>query len=123
MNDPIRTPTKPPDEVDPASPSGAPPFSIREFLRSREALLVHYSTLMTNHPNLVFPHDLRNAMTMKSDPLSFCTIQAGDVGPYQVRGMDPADANAPGSIGIIVDIPSDDCVITVGTGDDGTSCK
>jgi hypothetical protein len=78
---------------------------------------------MTNHPNLVFPHDLRNAMTMKSDPLSFCTIQAGDVGPYQVRGMDPADANAPGCIGIIVDIPSDDCVITVGTGDDGTSCN
>jgi hypothetical protein len=123
MNESTQTPTKPPDNVDPASPSEVPPFSTREFLRSREALLVHFSTLMTNHPDLVFPHDLRNAMTMKSDPLSFSTIQAGDVGPYQVPGMDPADANAPGSIGIIVDIPSDDCVITVGTGDDGTSCN
>jgi hypothetical protein len=37
--------------------------------------------------------------------------------------MDPADANAAGSIGIVVDIPSDDCVITVGANDDGTSCN
>jgi hypothetical protein len=121
MNDPTQTPANPPDNVDPAISSEAPSFSIREFLRSREALLVHFSTLMTNHPELAFPHDLRNAMTMKSDPLSFSTIQAGDVGPYQVPGMDPADANAPGSIGIVVDILSDDCVVTVGTGDDGTS--
>jgi hypothetical protein len=71
----------------------------------------------------VFPHDLRNAIKLSDRPLSFSTILAGDVGPYQVPGMDPADANAAGSIGIIVDIPSDDCVVTVGTGDDGTSCN
>jgi hypothetical protein len=25
---------------------------------------------MSNHPDLVFPHDLRNAMTLSSDPLT-----------------------------------------------------
>ncbi len=123
MQDPTQTSTNLPDEVDPTSPPETPPFSIREFLRGRQALLVHFSTLMSNHPDLVFPHDLRNAMTLSSDPLSFSTIQAGDVGPHQVPGMDPADANAAGSIGIIVDIPSDDCVVTVGANDDGTSCN
>jgi hypothetical protein len=121
MQDPTQTSTNLPDEVDPTSPPETPPFSIRDFLRVREALLVHFSTLMSNHPDLVFPHDLRNAMALRGEPLSFSTIQAGDVGPYQVPGMDPADANAAGSIGIIVDIPSDDCVVTVGVHDDGTS--
>lgn len=54
-------------------------------------------------------------------PLSFSTIMAGDVGPYQDPDIDPADANAGGSIGIIVDIHSNDCVVTVGPNDDGTS--
>jgi hypothetical protein len=98
-------------------------FSIRNFLREREALLVHFSTLMSNHPDLVFPDDLRNAITLRDKPLSFSTIRADDVGPYQIPNMHPADANAAGSIGIIVDIPSDDCVITVGANDDGTSCN
>jgi hypothetical protein len=124
MNDhPTQTPNMPPDQPVQASRPAEPAFSIRDFLGEREALLVHFSTLMSNHPDLVFPHDLRNAMTLSDVPLSFSTIQASDVGPYQVPGMDPADANAPGSIGIIVDIPPDDCVITVGTGDDGTSCN
>lgn len=123
MQDPTQTPTSLPDEVDPTSPPETPPFSIREFLRGRQALLVHFSTLMSNHHDLVFPQDLRNAMTLRSEPLSFSTIQAGDVGPHQVPGRDPADANAGGSIGIIVDIHSDDCVVTVGANDDGTSCN
>jgi hypothetical protein len=35
--------------------------------------------------------------------------------------MDLAGANAGGSIGIIVDIPSNDCVLSVGAHDSGTS--
>jgi hypothetical protein len=62
-------------------------------------------------------------MTLSDVPLSFSTIQAGDVGPYHDGNMDLAAANAGGSIGIIVDIPSDDCVVTVGAIDDGTSCN
>lgn len=98
-----------------------PEFSIRDFLRSRAALLVHFSTLMSNHPDVLFPEDLRNAATLANVPLSFSTIMASDVGPHQRTDMDPADANAGGSIGIIVDIPSNDCVVTVGASDDGTS--
>jgi hypothetical protein len=123
MNEPTQTPTNPSNQTDPTSPLEDRTFSIRDFLRERRALLVHFSTLMSNHPDLVFPHDLRNAMTMRSDPLSFSTIQVTDVGPYQDPNVDPADANAAGSIGIIVDIHSDDCVITVGANDDGTSCN
>jgi hypothetical protein len=106
------TETTPPDQTD---------FSIRSFLRERQALLVHFSTLMSNHPGLVFPDDLRQAAGLADVPLSFSTIMAGDVGPYQRPDMHPADANAGGSIGIIVDIPSNDSVVTVGANDDGTS--
>ncbi|WLA63799.1 hypothetical protein [Bradyrhizobium diazoefficiens] len=104
--------TTPPDQTE---------FSIRAFLREREALLVHFSTLMSNHPHLLFPEDLRQAAGLAGVPLSFSTIMAGDVGPYQDPDIDPADANAGGSIGIIVDIHSNDCVVTVGPNDDGTS--
>jgi hypothetical protein len=102
-------------------PSDQTDFSIRSFLRERQALLVHFSTLMSNHPGVVFPDDLRQAAGLADVPLSFSTIMAGDVGPYQRPDMDPADANAGGSIGIIVDIPSNDSVVTVGANDDGTS--
>jgi hypothetical protein len=78
---------------------------------------------MSSHPDLLFPEDLRIAAKLADEPLAFSTIQAGDIGPHQAPGMDPADANAGGSIGIIVNIPSNDCVVTVGSGDDGTSCN
>ncbi|MGY3618078.1 hypothetical protein [Bradyrhizobium sp. USDA 10063] len=112
MNTQDTTETTPPSQTD---------FSIRSFLRERQALLVHFSTLMSNHPGLVFPDDLRQAAGLADVPLSFSTIMAGDVGPYQHPDMHPADANAGGSIGIIVDIPSNDSVVTVGANDDGTS--
>lgn len=112
MNTQDTTEITPPDQTD---------FSIRSFLRERQALLVHFSTLMSNHPALVFPDDLRQAAGLADVPLSFSTIMAGDVGPYQRDDMHPADANAGGSIGIIVDIPSNDSVVTVGANDDGTS--
>jgi hypothetical protein len=71
--------------------------------------------------DLLFPNDLRNALGLTNVPLSFSAIQANDIGPHQKQGMHPADANAGGSIGIIVDVPSEGCVITVGPDDGGTS--
>jgi hypothetical protein len=112
MNTHDTTETTPLDQTD---------FSIRSFLRERQAILVHFSTLMSNHPGLVFPDDLRQAAGLADVPLSFSTIMARDVGPYQRPDMHPADANAGGSIGIIGDIPSNDSVVTVGANDDGTS--
>jgi hypothetical protein len=94
-------------------------FSVREFLVQREALLVHFSTPMSNHRELFFPEDLRTAARLKGNALCFSTIQAGDAGPHQDPNVDPADANAGGSIGIIVDIASNDCVTAVSAGDGG----
>ncbi len=48
-------------------------FSIRDFLRQRQALLIHFSTVM-GREEFVFPDDLRNAMTLVDTPLSFSTI-------------------------------------------------
>jgi hypothetical protein len=62
-------------------------FSPREFLRQRQALLVHFSTIMATRMDLVFPQDLRQAMSLSGAPLSFSTIQMGDTNPYmQGRG-------------------------------------
>jgi hypothetical protein len=94
-------------------------FSVRCFLREREALLVHFSTPMSRHDYL-FPNDLRNAMTLINKRISFSTIQKNDVGPFGRQGMAPADANGCGSVGIIVDVDDADSVVTVGAGDDGT---
>lgn len=95
------------------------PFSVREFLHEREALLVHFSTPMTRHEDLLFPYDLQKAMQLTDVPLSFSTIQSQDRGPYH-PGVTFEEANAVGSVGIIVDIQDDDCVLTVGQSDDGT---
>jgi hypothetical protein len=98
-----------------------PDFSIREFLAQREALLVHFSTPMSNHREIYFPQDLRIAAKLRGKALFFSTIQAGDVGPHQDPNMDSIDANAGGSIGLIVDIASNDCVTAVGPSDGGGS--
>jgi hypothetical protein len=92
-------------------------FSIRQFLRNKKALLIHFNTPMSEHPD-GFPLDLRNAIGLKGIPLSFSTIQATDKGPSQVPV--PADANSGGSVGLIVDIKDAGSVVTVGPGDDGT---
>jgi hypothetical protein len=99
--------------------SSPPEFSIREFLREREALLVHFSTPMSNHREIYFPDDLRTAARIQGKGLFFSTIQANDIGPHQDPAMEPGDANAGGSIGLIVDIPSNDCVTAVGPHDGG----
>jgi hypothetical protein len=97
--------------------NAATPFSVRAFLRSREALLVHFNTPMSlNHPT-GFPNDLHSAKTL-AGPLSFSTIQVGDRGPWQ--GGHPADANAGGSVGLIVDVNDSDSVLTVASGDSGS---
>jgi len=99
--------------------SSLAPFSVRSFLRQREALLVHFNTPMsTKHPTC-FPADLRDAKENSHLELSFSTIQAGDLGPYQVAN--PGDANAGGSVGIIVDIKDIDSVTSVYWEDSGSS--
>jgi hypothetical protein len=57
-------------------------FSPRAFLRSRQAVLVHFSTVMAERLDLVFPEDLQQAIRLKGAPLSFSTIQAGDTNPH-----------------------------------------
>lgn len=91
-------------------------FSVRQFLRERQALLVHLNTPMSDHAT-GFPDDLRQAATLKDVPLSFSTIQVSDHGPHHVPLR---EANAGGSVGMVVDIRDFDSVVTVGAGDDGT---
>ena len=93
-------------------------FSVRSFLKEREALLVHFSTAYSVHPDVSYPDDLRRAARLRDEVLSFSTILKGDVGPYQ-GDVHPEDANAQGSIGLVVDITGDDCVTSVGAGDFG----
>ncbi|MEJ1962946.1 MAG: hypothetical protein WDO56_15915 [Gammaproteobacteria bacterium] len=74
---------------------------------------------MTRH-DFLFPEDLRNAIALRDTPLSFSMICQADVGPWTVPEMHPSDANAGGSVGIVVDVQDHDSVLTVGPDDDGT---
>jgi hypothetical protein len=93
-------------------------FSVRDFLREREALLVHFSTPNTLHRDLFFPDDLKQAASLQDETLSFSTVLRTDVGPYQ-GDVHPEDSNAQGSIGVVVDIATNDCVTAVASGDYG----
>ena len=93
-------------------------FSVRDFLRDREALLVHFSTPYTSHPDLSFPDDLKRGATLQNETLSFSTVLKDDRGPYQ-GDVHPEDANAQGCIGLVVDIAGNDCVTAVAAGDYG----
>src|SRR5262245_10058820 len=95
-------------------------FSVREFLRERKALLVHFSTVMARRRDLLFPEDLDRATRLHEVPLSFSTILQTDIGPNDPKVEQPALANAPGTVGIVVDVESDGDVLTVGPSDDGT---
>ncbi len=91
-------------------------FSPREFLRSRQAVLVHFSTVMTSRPELTFPDDMRQAMGLTGIPLAFSTIQRGDTNPFgSGRG------GAEGSVGIIVDIGPATVIHSASPGDSGSS--
>jgi hypothetical protein len=95
-------------------------FSVRQFLSSREALLVHFNTPMTRHLK-GFPHDLRDARQLVGTPIAFSTIQVNDKGPGQVQN--PADANAVGSVGLIVDIQDAGSVLSVAPTDIGSNSR
>jgi hypothetical protein len=91
-------------------------FSPRAFLRSRQAVLVHFSTVMAGRPDLLFPEDLRQAITLKGAPLSFSTIQDGDTNPHMAgRG------GAEGSVGLLIDLGPSTLIDSVSPGDSGSS--
>ena len=94
--------------------------SPREFLRKREALVVHFSS-PTSRQDFGFPEDLQKAIELGTSgaALSFSTIIAGDRGPTQVRPVDKA--NATGSVGIVVDIAETGSVQAVGALDAGST--
>jgi hypothetical protein len=96
------------------------PFSVRQFLSEREALVVHFSTPMRQDQSLRFPDDLIRAQTLGEKGLCCSTIQAGDVGPGQ-PGIDPANANAVGCVGIILDVNDQNSVCAVHPSDCATS--
>lgn len=101
------------------SPQTTAPFSIRTFLRAQQALLVHFNTPMsTQHPT-GFPNDLVDAKGLAGCRLSFSTIHKNDRGPWQ--GGNPADANAGGSIGLVVDVKDAGSVISVDWTDSGSN--
>lgn len=92
-------------------------FSPRTFLRDRQAVLVHFSTVMTRHPDLTFPHDLLRAMTLKDIPLAFSNIQTGDTNPFVEGGRGGAE----GSIGMLVDIGPSTQIMSVSPSDSGSN--
>jgi hypothetical protein len=94
----------------------AAPFSPREFLQCRNAVLVHFSTLMTRHPELIFPQDLHNAIALKGVALSFSTILMGDT--FRMAG---GRGGAEGSVGIIADIGPHTSILAVGPSDIGSN--
>lgn len=92
------------------------PFSPRSFLRDRQAVLVHFSTVMARRPELTFPDDLRRAATLRGVPLAFSTIQRGDTNPDGAgRG------GAEGSVGMLVDIGPGTVVQSVSHQDCGSN--
>ena len=69
---------------------------IQGFLASKQALLVHFSTVMARRDDLLFPNDLERAATLSEVAPSFSTIQKGDTPPGCGKG------GAEGSVGIVV---------------------
>lgn len=94
-------------------------FSIREFLREREALLCHFSSPMRACRSIIFPDDLTKAMELKEKLVCFSTILAGDIGPSQLHKSANRE-NAAGSVGIIVEIDDKDSVEAVDNCDCGS---
>lgn len=92
-------------------------FSRRSFLRDRQAILVHFSTVMTRHPDLTFPRDLLRAMSLKAIPLAFSSIQTGDTNPFVEGGRGGAE----GSLGMLVDIGPTTQIKSVSPSDSGSN--
>lgn len=105
-------------ETDEKEPAAA--FSVRTFLSEREALVVHFSTPMRYDDSLRFPDDLIRARTLGEKGLCCSTILASDWGPGE-PSRDPANANAVGCVGIILDVRDEGSVCAVHPSDCGTS--
>ena len=82
---------------------------------SRNAVLVHFSTVMTTQPDLTFPHDLQQTMTLTGKQLSFSTVLIGDTNPFVLGGRGGAE----GSVGMIVDIGPRTSILSVWPRDSG----
>src|SRR5260370_21234059 len=88
-------------------------FAVRQFLGNRRALLIHSNTPQSDEERpMGFPDDLRNAMNLRGVELSFVTIQASDRGPDPAM-VAPGQANADGSVGMIVDVSEADSLSSV----------
>lgn len=83
----------------------------RKVLCDEQALLVHFSTVMADRQDLLFPRDLQRAMELVDVDLSFSTILVGD----SFRN------GAEGTIGMLVDIAETTAVRSVYHGDSGSS--
>lgn len=93
------------------------PDEIRDFLIAREAVLVHFSTVMASDPSRHFPHDMTNAMSLVGIPLAFSTIQKGD----RFDPNDTGKGGAEGGVGIVVDLVAATQVLKVHPSDMGSS--
>jgi hypothetical protein len=96
------------------------PFSVRKFLREKEALVVHFSTPQRSNDNLRFPDDLIGAQALGHKGLSCSTIIASDWGPGE-PGQNPGDANGAGCVGIVLDVRNEGSVCAVHPSDCATS--
>jgi hypothetical protein len=88
--------------------------AIKAFLKSRNAVSVHFSTVMTRRQDLLFPDDLKNAISLAGVALSFSTIQPGDT--HRLTGKGGAE----GSIGMLVDLGPNTVVESVAADDSGS---
>jgi len=92
------------------------PVNTREFLRCRNALLVHFSTVMSSH-DYRYPADLYNAWDRPELELSFSTILPGDTFKIAQGGRGGAE----GSVGLLIDIGPETVVRSVHHDDSGSS--
>jgi hypothetical protein len=93
-------------------------FSVRSFLRERQALLVHFPTAVAPGTVEVLADHLKRIIRSKQGVLPFSTIMSSDIGPYQAE-THPEDANAAASVGVVIDVPRDDDVLAVAPCDIG----
>ena len=94
-------------------------FSIRNFLREREALLVHFSSPMRTCRSTKFPDDLKTAMRLKKGIVCFSLFCVTMSDFLQVQGSTEKE-NAAGNVGLVVDIKNTGSVIAVDSSDCGS---
>ncbi|POR42369.1 hypothetical protein [Methylobacterium sp. V23] len=91
---------------------------VRDVLRRREALLVHFNTPMSRHES-GYPRDLHDALANLQWEMCYSTVVSTDVGPTHLA--DPSKAAACGSVGIVVDLQPLSQIITVHSSDAGSN--